>query len=286
MKIKHLSVPLNEISWSIKKPYIQDSFYDHLRTKLCVIWCAQLRAFTKYKAGEDYATSGAILLISSNNPGIIEAHVSGTQENPYRVTIGFSKINIYVFNQFMQDVVTTLDDLERIKRGDFMFFETKVSRTYNFSFIPFYYKKISADCSCPYEYEYCKHSVAVLCALTQAIDDDPLFYFSLCGIPASHVEKCIQKKEDALQADINQANKVSPEFCATFWGTDNTAIKNMERKVIPPQTDAATILKLGKIPVQLNKKYADSFFQEIYHKASTAALKILEEEQDLNSMLT
>ena len=273
MDIKHSSLSPDNFSWSIDNPICRFELHNRMSTA----WSNNLTTRYFYRDGASDAANNAVVRIESDQPGIIRAQIKVSPKKTYSTIITFPSLSVNMFNKLLHEYITSPEELEQLEQGDCFLLESRISSRSNFTLMPLArYEYVQAECSCARHAYFCRHAISALCVLVQAVSDNFLLYFSYCGIPIEYVEKAIQAKRTELQEALDKASQVDSAFCARFWGDDNAAFKNIEKKIAPPQTDAAAMLKLGKIPIQINKKAADTFFQEIYHVAGSSALKMLQ----------
>ncbi|MEG1471457.1 MAG: hypothetical protein RSD76_03360 [Clostridia bacterium] len=181
-------------------------------TKLAKTWWAtawnqNLERYSDYSnrlgRGKSYVRQGMVIDLRIAE-GLISAQVVGSARTPYCVVITVDKLSPSKWQKLSKQCANKLGGLSELLSGKFpeelrdLFFD-KSSGLFPSP------KEIHMDCSCPDWAEMCKHVAAVLYGVGARLDENPLLFFTLRGIP---FQELLQKTADEkVQSLLQNAGK-------------------------------------------------------------------------------
>jgi len=147
-------------------------------------WNQNLERYADYEnrlpRGRTYVRSGCVLDLKIS-PNAINALVSGSRAQPYKISISLNPLHKKIEKALMARSQASLDSMQALLSGDFpselkeLFFAQKTG------LFPAP-DEIEFTCSCPDWASMCKHVAAALYGTAVRLDEKPELFFLLRGI--------------------------------------------------------------------------------------------------------
>ena len=146
-------------------------------------WCKNLERYADWEnrieRGKKYVRSGAVVNLKIDG-GKITAHVVGSRNKPYTVTIEIAPLSKDRQEEVERLASGKIQNLEALALGNFPE-ELKTSLFQKGLLFP-EPDEIEFDCTCPDMAYMCKHVAAVLYGNGVRLDKNPLYFFQMRGI--------------------------------------------------------------------------------------------------------
>ena len=153
--------------------------------------------------GLAYYRTGHVLNFSTAG-GKIAADVVGSQNDPFRVSIGFPPRSTQDFQQAVELVARNPQQLGQIREG-------KLADKLLHTLLAESGDELRLFCDCPDPFDCCKHIIAVLHHAIVAFDNDPNLVFALRGLTLGEFE------QKALELSKPVSDKKASESSEHFW---------------------------------------------------------------------
>ncbi len=162
-------------------------------------WCDNIDryadAYNRLDRGKKYVRSDAVVdLVLS--PGRVDAKVVGSRKTPYDITVTIDPIRRDSYEKIVSVAEGKLKSINALEKGEFPKEYQELFTMKGSGLFP-QLNEIHFSCSCPDSSRICKHIAAVLYAIGNRLDDNPLLFFSLRGIDVSEFASKLIKKEAA-----------------------------------------------------------------------------------------
>lgn len=166
-------------------------------------WCRNLESYADYSnriaRGRSYVRAGSVIDLSVGR-GRIRALVQGSRRTPYTVTVGIDLLQGKRYQDILERCGSRIETLEALAEGDLPQEMEQLYTDQKSGLFPSP-AEIHFNCSCPDHARMCKHVAAVLYAVGNRLDRDPLRFFELRGIDATDfIQKTVEKKLDDMLA--------------------------------------------------------------------------------------
>lgn len=242
-------------------------------------WIETLESFdigARLARGRSYARKGQVAGLDISE-GCISADVQGSEEIPYRVTIGFK---IFTKKQWKKVISRLMERpiFAALLLGNEMPADIEqVFREEGMSLFPEKEKDLETECSCPDWSNPCKHIAAVFYIIAEAFDRDPFILFKLKGMGKEEFLKALRDSEGDEKTHIIQPEPLTEDI-GKFWEQKGEA--EGDHKIVPADLHAAMPRRLGHIPFWRSKKDFMEEMEAVYKRASEYAMELLEKDSD------
>jgi uncharacterized Zn finger protein len=220
--------------------------------------------------GRNYAVSGQVSELDIT-AGKIEAHVQGTNKEPYVSTIRFRAVEGEAKEALIRAVRRRPMLAARLLVSDLPFEMEGLFREAGCPLFPQHENDLASRCSCPDYANPCKHLAAVYYLFGEAIAKDPMLLLELRGV--SRAELVGAEAEDAAPTverrmlDAECAEENTPCAAEGFYGTPQppfgdfgTAVKTL--------TPAPLIYRLGALPFWRGQERFIDTLEHLYARAA------------------
>lgn len=164
-------------------------------------WTQNLERYADYSnripRGRTYVRSGAVLDLKIT-PNTVTALVSGSQSQPYKITVGIASLDKKREKALMEKSRASLDSMQALLTGEFPADLKEEFFKQGSGLFPSP-KEIKLDCSCPDWADMCKHVAAALYGAAVRLDEKPGLFFILRGIKIEDfVGKMIKQESEKM----------------------------------------------------------------------------------------
>ncbi|MEG0418597.1 SWIM zinc finger family protein [Gordonibacter sp.] len=164
-------------------------------------WCRNLESYADYDnrigRGRSYVRAGSVIDLSIER-GRIVAQVQGTRVRPYYVVVTIDVVSEGRYRSILKQCGRRIENLEALVNGDFPQEMGELFANQETGLFPCP-SEIHFDCSCPDWASMCKHVAAVLYAIGNRLDREPLLFFELRGIDTGDlIQKSVDEKLDGM----------------------------------------------------------------------------------------
>ena len=186
-------------------------------------WCRNLELYADYSnrigRGRSYVRSGAVIDLRIGK-GVGEALVQGSRVKPYKVVVTIAPLSERIWDQIVKRCNRSIATLEALAGGTF---PKELGDLFNAAQEGLFPapREIDFTCTCPDWASMCKHVAAVLYAIGNRLDSDPLLFFTLRDIDFSQlIKRSVDEKVQSMlaHAAAPSTRKLSPEEAAKLFG--------------------------------------------------------------------
>ncbi len=162
-------------------------------------WCDNIDSYAdavnRLDRGKKYVRADAVVDLSINR-GRVEAKVVGSGRTPYDVVVVIDPVKKEKYEKIVSVAEGRLKSLDALEKGEFPKEYRDLFTMKGEGLFP-KLDEIRFACSCPDSTRLCKHIAAVLYAIGNRLDDDPLLFLGLRGIDVKDFTERLIKKEAA-----------------------------------------------------------------------------------------
>jgi len=215
-------------------------------------------------------------------PGLVTAHVQGSQRIPYKVTIKIKTLSGGEWDRVITALAGRAILVARLLAGEMPQDIEEVFAEAKLSLFPAASRDIETTCSCPDRANPCKHIAAVYYVLGRRFDADPFLLFQLRGKEREELLQDLQgrragglpedRPDGAAGGFVCDALTADPEL---FWST-GPLLSRLELHFAPPGTAAALLKRLGPLPWWWNRVEPQEWLAECYQTVTERALADLD----------
>ena len=238
---------------------------------------------TRLARGQVYARGGQVSRLDVQ-PGLILAHVQGSQAQPYRVTIEVETFSEEVWDRILDAMTGQALYAAQLLNGDMPHGIEDLFESVGASLFPSASDQLKAECSCAGWTNPCKHIVAIYYALGEQLDNDPFLLFVMRGrtreqIMAAlrarriHVGSAVVGSRDPLPSPTAAPPSLDLEQCLEVFWRLGLETEELQIKIAPPEVEAE-ILKILGDPSFAGKEDLSEKLMEVYRSVSQRALEL------------
>lgn len=137
--------------------------------------------------GKSYANTGKVRDIEISG-STVHGKVQGSDPHPYKVVVLFRPFTEQQKAMLMSFLASNPMLVTDFLRGTIPLWFLAWAREHRLPLLPASWSEVSGDCSCPDWGSPCKHQVAVMYALANDIDRNPLHLFHLRGVTTDELQ--------------------------------------------------------------------------------------------------
>ena len=154
----------------------------------------------RFVRGRTYARNGAVQSVALT-PGVVYAHVRGSQQGPYTVRLIFQTVPEIKRLPLVEKIVGSPHLLALLLDNEMPLDLESVFLEEGLSLFPSQIEFRRCLCTCLDDSDFCKHMLAVLCLFAEVLDKNPFALLKLRGIP----------RADLIQSAFPQAHPAQEE---------------------------------------------------------------------------
>lgn len=169
--------------------------------------------------GRSYANTGKVFDVNiSPAEGRITAKVKGNYHPYYKVVLKFEQVNKEAKESFLGDLVKNITIVSKLTNRELDPSLLDLALKHHIKLFPSSWKDLGMTCNCPDFAVPCKHIAAVIYIVSEVIDSNPFYVFSLKGID-------LLKELENRGFNLDEATRVET---ATFDLLSRNAITTIE----------------------------------------------------------
>lgn len=162
-------------------------------------WCDNIDYYAdnynRLDRGKKYVRADAVVDLTIDK-GKVSAKVVGSRKTPYDVSVVIDPIKKTSYDKIISVAEGKLKSLGALEKGEFPQEYKELFTSKAEGLFP-KLSEIHFSCSCPDSSRLCKHIAAVLYAIGNRLDDNPLLFLELRGIDVKSFSDALIKKEAA-----------------------------------------------------------------------------------------
>ena len=241
------------------------------RTPVTMLGREWVEWLNEYPVGEErlnlswqYLNSGAVqgLKVDGNT---VEARVQASKDEPYRVVLHFLPVDSMQWDLLWS--LLTPEALRDFRSGSMGPVIRNAFAVSEVNPLPERYKDVKTICTCSEWLRPCKHALAVLRALGEEIEMDPMLLLRLRGGEPKEAKAApeveVQTSEPLLADDVG------------YWGGDQRW-EEFEAQLLAGGAPARLLKRLGPVSVYGVRMEPDSMFKPVYEGVASEAKVMLE----------
>lgn len=231
-------------------------------------WVAWLN---EYPVGEDrlnqswqYLNAGAVMPLKVDG-GMVEAMVRGSQAEPYRVVLNFLPVDGMQWDLLWS--LVTPEAMREFRSGSMGPALRNAFAVAEVDLLPERYKDLKTICTCPDWLKPCKHALAVLRALGEEIEMDPMLLVRLRGGGP---------KEAVAEAEVEvETGEALLADAVSYWGGEQQW-DGFEAQLLGGGAPARLLKRLGPVSVYGVRMEPDAMFKPVYEGVASEAKVMIE----------
>ena len=235
----------------------------------------------RLERGRAYAREGNVLKVEFKQSQLV-AEVQGTEDKPYRVTIGLDTFSDEDWGYIVASMSERAILSAQLLVGEMPAEIEQVFIKNGLSLFPYNLTEVRSRCTCPDKANPCKHIAAVYYQLADRFSEDPFIIFQLRGknkqqiLEALRVSRSLQLSGKEWEPEMlgklkptpkrkHNSNKTSaPLSIDSFWEYEESLDHSLTE--ITTSRDHKTVIDLlGNIPLAYNDSQAVmQYLNQIY----------------------
>jgi len=240
--------------------------------------------------GRAYARAGRVHDLKVE-PGLVTARVTGSDEEPYEVTLRIAMLDSKTWNSVIANMSKQALYTAQLLAGQMPQEIDRVFRACGVSLFPAKQRDIETDCSCPDWANPCKHVAATHYVLGEAFDKDPFLLFELRGRNKEQVlaalsnrragQRGMSAREIARKRTATAAasKPTTPSVSLVGKSSDDyeapaNASPSLSFRIEAPPVSAAVLRQLGPPPAWTAELSPAELLGPLYEKASALAREL------------
>jgi uncharacterized Zn finger protein len=245
--------------------------------------------------GRAYARAGRVHDLKVE-PGIVTAGVTGSDLEPYEVTLRIAMLDNKTWNSVLAQMSKQALYTAQLLAGQMPHEIDRVFRACGVSLFPFKQRDIETDCSCPDWANPCKHVAATHYVLGEAFDKDPFLLFELRGRNKEQVlaalssrragQRGMSARDIARKRSAKVAQGKQPIPSVSLLGKSGDDFETpanppprLSFRIESPPVSAAVLRQLGPPPGWSAKQSPVELLGPLYEKASALARELATREK-------
>jgi uncharacterized Zn finger protein len=245
----------------------------------------------RLERARNYSREGNVLNIEFKQSQLV-AEVQGTEEKPYKVTLGLDAFSDEDWGYVIISMSEKSILAAQLLVGEMPSEIEQVFIKNGLSLFPFNLTDVKSRCTCPDKANPCKHIGAVYYQLADRFSEDPFIIFQLRGrskeqiLEALRVSRSQQLSGKTLQPEMlgkiksipkrkHHTNRTAaPLTIDNFWEYEE-ALDSSLAVIVPPTENKNILDVLGDIPLSYNDSQAVmQYLAQVYHTVPSKAMAI------------
>lgn len=211
----------------------------------------------------DYFRRGAVIGLRIDG-GSVDAKVQGSGPVPYQVVLNFTQIAREQWDLLWS--LVTPEAMREFRKGTPGPVLRKALAVAEVNLLPERYRELKTACTCPDWMRPCKHGLAVMRALCEEIQRDPMLLMRLRGGGEHEVEQ---------SPELEEAGEPLRKDPASFWG-ERSDWSSFEDGLLEGGPAARLLKRLGPVAVYGVRMDPDAMFRPVYEGVAAEAKVMLE----------